>query len=178
MAFVNTGRKSGFIRRNGVMRRESSWLFLNASDTGLSAAATAALIGTLNAAALALRPFTVVRTRLNWLCRSDQSAGDEIYIGNIGMSVVSDQAAAVGVTAVPTPATDLGSDMFFLLDQWIGEFNLVGTSAYDSFASRPIDSKAMRKVNEGQDLAIAVEAGLIGAGVNLAVMGRILVKLH
>jgi len=38
--------------------------------------------------------------------RSDQFVATEGYEIAIGMAVVSDQALAIGVTAVPTPFTD------------------------------------------------------------------------
>jgi len=178
MANVIVGRKSGFIRRAGVMRRATEWLFLPHSQTVQGASATAVLIASLNAAALALRPFTVVRTRLDWLCFSDQSAATENFVGNIGVAVVSDQAIAVGVTAVPTPATDLGSDLWFLHQIWHGRFELVGTSINTDSQSKEIDSKAMRKVDEGQDMAFVVEAGIGESGLATVVAGRVLIKLH
>ncbi len=164
--------------RNAPVRRESLWLFLDFSTVILGAAATANLTGSLNAAALALRPFTIVRTHLQWLCKSDQSAASESFIGNVGMAVVSDQAVAVGVTAVPTPATDRGSDLFFLHSAWPGRFDLIGTDVSQNLTHRDLDSKAMRKVDGDSDLILTTEAGLIGSGVSITVGGRILVKTH
>ncbi len=160
------------------MRRETVWFSFAFAEASLSASATAAQQYALNAAALALRPFTVVRTRMNWLCRSDQSAATETFIGNFGFAVVSDQAVAIGVTAMPTPATDLGSDLWFLIDQWIGRWELVGTDVKDNLVSQKIDSKAMRKVDIGEDIVGTVEAGIGGSGVNVLTAGRMLVKLH
>ena len=178
MANLNVGRKSGFLLRRGVMRRESLWFFVGFSTTALAASATAFLAGSLNAAALALRPFTIVRTHLRWFCKSDQSAATEQYIGNIGLAVVSDQAIAIGTTAVPTPATDQSSDLWFLHQSWIGQFNLIGSDVSSEITDKPIDSKAMRKVEDGQDLAIVIEAGIGGQGVEIGKTGRILIKLH
>jgi len=45
-------------------------------------------------------------------------------------------------------------------------------------AQYSIDSKAMRRVEEGQDLIIVAEFSAAGAGFILAVAGRILIKLH
>ncbi len=171
-------RKSGFVRRHGVMRRETVWFQFGFISTTLAASATASMGISLNAAALLLRPFTVVRTRMNWLVRSDQSAASETYIGNFGFAVVSDQAVAIGVTAVPTPATDLGSDLWFLQDQWIGRFELVGSAINEDTQARKIDSKAMRKVDIGQDIVGVTEAGIGGTGCVVQTVGRMLVKLH
>ncbi len=178
MARIFTNRKSGFIQRGGAMRRESLWIGVGRTQTTVAASATAALIGVFNAAALALRPFTIVRVRGVWLAHSDQSAASESFQGNLGYAIVSDQASAVGVTAVPTPATDLGSDMFFVHDMWPGLFDLVGSSHLSEIRPREYDSKAMRKVNDDQDLAITIEAGIGDQGCVIDNAARILVKLH
>jgi len=43
---------------------------------------------------------------------------------------------------------------------------------------KDFDSRAMRKVEEGQDLAAVVESGSISTGVVVIKSGRILIKLH
>ena len=178
MARLNLGRKTGFIQRGGAMRRETIWFDVPRTAATLAASATAALVATLGAPALALRPFTIVRTRGQLWVRSDQSAATEVFIGSLGFAVVSDQAAAIGVSAVPTPATDLGSDLWFVHEAVMGQFALIGTSVTQIVESRPFDSKAMRKVEDGQDVAQVVEAGIGGNGCIIESMGRLLVKLH
>ncbi len=167
-------------RRGAVQRRESLWLFGDPIDTTLSAASTAALISTLNAAALALRPFTLVRTRGELWVRSDQTATSEDYAASLGMCVVSDQAAAIGVTAVPTPETDRGSDLFFLYEsgqQAFTRFDATGTLGAEGLV-KSFDSKAMRKVNIDQDIAVVIETASISLGAQVMVSFRMLVKLH
>jgi len=167
------------IRGGRSQRRETMWIAFLQTSTVLSAAATANLTNALNAAALALRPFTVIRTHLEWLVISDQSAATESFTGNLAMAVVSLQASQIGVTAVPTPATDLGSDFFFLHSQWQGRFDFIGTgTANQCLCSRSIDSKAMRKVDDDSDLILVQEAGLLGSGLTSSVGGRVLIKLH
>ncbi len=178
MSNVRTSNKTGFIRRNGVLRRETVWFGIERTDATTAASATAVLSGSYNAPALELRPFTIVRTRLRYFVRSDQAAATEQFTGNLGMCVVSDQAIAVGVTAVPTPATDISSDLWFLHEIWIGQFRLDGTDYQAGLEGREVDSKAMRKVDIGQDLAITVEAGIGGLGSITTYAGRQLVKLH
>jgi len=68
----------------------------------------------LATAGLALRPFTVIRSYVSILVVSDQAAAIEKQLGAIGIVVVSEQAFAIGVTAIPTPITDAGSDLFLL----------------------------------------------------------------
>ncbi len=71
MANLRVGRRSGRVFRGGRQVRESLWFNALELTTTLAAASTAVLVGTLSAAALALRPFTVVRTRGNITVHSD-----------------------------------------------------------------------------------------------------------
>ncbi len=180
MAFVSRSRKSGFINRGGVARRESLWLFWDTSESTLSGAPTAVLTNQLNAAALALRPFTIVRTRGIFFARSDQLVANESYIGDLGFAVVSDQASAIGVTAVPTPLTDKGSDLFFVYEQIHGRIQVAsgaGTGVPTNLGlMRTFDSKAMRKVEGDQDVISTVENEIQGCVVTLS--ARMLIKLH
>jgi len=160
------------------MRRQTAWVFVAETNSTIAGATTALLIGTANAALLALRPFTIVRTRGFLHVHSDQEAASENYGGSIGYSVVSDQAVAIGITAVPTPTTDRGSDLFFVYESlWS---RLVVTPAGTGVGAVFIqyDSKAMRKVEDGQDLAVVIEtASIVSSGVFLH-GARILIKLN
>jgi len=178
MANISRSRKSGFTLRSGVMRRETFWIGVGISANALASANSAALINSASAGLLAVRPFTIVRTRGNWVVRSDQLAASEDLSVGIGYAVVSDQATAIGVSAVPTPFTDIGSDMFFVYEQWLQSFRLntaVGTEAYNSVS---YDSKAMRKVNDGQDIVTVIENSGVSAGSNVVNSGRMLIKIH
>ena len=177
MANISRSRKSGVFIRGGVARRETLWFSFPMVSSTLGASGTAVFQASLNAAALALRPFTIVRSRFNWLCVSDQNAATEQFVGNFGMCVVSDQAIAIGITALPTPATDLGSDLWFLHQSWIGQFQL-NAAGMLSEGPKDIDSKSMRKVVDGQDIAAVVEAGIGLSGVVVRTVGRMLIKLH
>jgi len=161
-----------------TVRRETEWIGILPTQTILDNAS--ALIVSLNAAALALRPFTVIRTHLEVLTQSDQSIATENYIGALGAAVVSDQAASIGVTAVPTPETDDSSDLFFVHQYMLGGFDFKdGTGFQSGVGDRyQIDSKAMRKVNGDQDIVIVLEGATLGDGMLFTVAGRMLLKLH
>jgi len=176
MANIRTARRSGLVLRGGSNRRSTLWFFMPTSVVTIAAASTATLGFTLNAAALALRPFTIVRSRYQWHCRADVVTGGENWGGAIASAVISDQASAIGVTAVPTPITDQGSDLFFMYDQAYGRFG--GTQVEEVGLFQQIDSKAMRKVEEGQDLGVMFETpSFVNSMVN-AFGGRLLIKLH
>jgi len=170
-------RKSGFIRRNNRMVRETVWIGSNFLSNTLSTG-SATLLQSLNAAALLLRPFTVVRTRgrLNYF--SDQSATSESSLGAYGHAVVSDQATAIGVTAIPTPVTDDGSDLWYVFESLMFDFNFGDATGFQQ-APPPMtfDSKAMRKVDIGQDVVIVAEQSS-AVGAILQSHFRLLAKLH
>ena len=120
---------------------------------------------------------TVVRTRGSWWVDTDQVSGTESYLAAMGMAIVSAQAAAIGVTAVPTPITDEFSDLFFVYDVLGGRFNF-GTAA--SFAqtgvTKEFDSKAQRKVSEDETLIVTLENSF-SVGLNYWLKFRLLFKL-
>ena len=180
MALVHTSSKSGFIRRSGGRRRESLWFSIPAVRTTDAAAGAATIISSLTVAALSLRPFTIVRTRMEILAVSDQTGAVEDYQAGIGLAVVSDQAVAAGITAVPLPFSDLGSDLWFAIELIFGQFVFVsGIGFQDSTGvHRTLDSKAMRKVEDGQDIIITSEASALSDGYTVVTAGRMLVKLH
>ncbi len=182
MANIRTARRSGLVLRGGTNRRATTWIPLEAGRAVMGGAQTAILVAALSAGALALRPFTIVRTRGFWHVRSDQVAATEVYGCSLGKCVVSDQAVAIGVTAVPTPDTDMGSELWFVHESMYSEI-FVGAAPSqigDNGLSSQYDSRAMRKVEEGQDVITVMETGTALASVSAIVtnVDRLLVKLH
>ena len=162
-----------------AQKRLTSWFeFLPRTDVLTATGGT--IIFSLNTAALALRPFTIVRTRFLVSIVSDQLGADEIQIGAYGMAVVSDQAVAVGVTAVPTPITDMGSDLWFVHQMCYNDFQFVSGVGFHSDGAHQyeIDSKAMRKVDIGQDLVVVAEVAGASSGAAFVSGGRMLVKVN
>ena len=173
-------RFSGF--RNRMIRsgRKTFWLSGAHIQTTMAAANTAVLVSSLNAAALALRPFTIVRSRGFWTLTSDQTAATEGQSVAHGLIVVSDQAVAIGVTAVPTPVVDDGSS-WHVLDAAATRFTFISGVgvAFNTMPERyVIDSKAMRKVEEGQDLIQVVATSGVSSGAIVHTYMRTLIKLH
>ena len=171
-------RKSGFVRRNGVMRRETMWLGATFTVNTLASTNAVALTASLDTAELALRPFTVVRVRGGMHVRSDQTGASEAFGVQMGLCVVSDQAVAIGVTAVPTPDTDQASDAWFVYEQYLSRFEFISGVGVDTDSGRyvPYDSKAMRKVEDGFDVIQVIECPSTSAQVSDAF--RMLIKLH
>jgi len=159
----------------GSQRRKTLWLGgVPVPAFNTLASASSVLISSLNAAAKALLPFTVVRT-VGWFSiRSDQQAAIEDFAGAFGQCIVTEQAVAIGVTAVPTPFTDNQSEAWFI-QQIVQSSNVV--DAGGSVISMALESKAMRKVEVGFDLVGVVENPL-ATGIVISTFTRILVKLH
>ena len=165
--------------RLGAVRRETIWADIVPVVTDLGAASTAQIINTGGAALLALRPFTVIRSRGFFYVSSDQIGASEAWGASLGMAVVSDEAVAIGATAVPTPETDASSDLWFVYETTYGQFTLhTSVGAYERGVGRTYDSKAMRRVEDGQDLIIVVETPTIVSSARIQHRGRLLLKLH
>ena len=174
-------RRRDFVRGAGAIRQKrlSLWFdFQPVSATFTGAGGT--IIASLNAAALALRPFTIVRTRFLVSVISDQITASENYAGAVGVAVVSDQAVAVGVTAVPIPITDMSSDLWLMHQLFMASVQIEEASGNGAFlrsTNFEIDSKAMRKVEDGQDLVVVGELALT-SGFNITIGGRMLIKVN
>jgi len=167
-------RQGGRVHRGP--RRKSLWLQFQPTVSTVTGSGDANLVFTLNSAALALRPFTVVRTHFQVMIRSDQEAAMEQQIGAFGIAVVSDEAVAVGITAIPTPAAQLGSGLWFVNQLCFGEESRLADKALPPMHYQ-IDSKAMRKVEAGSDIVVVVET-VFSPGIVFTLGGRILVKTN
>ena len=112
---------------------------------------------------------------------SDQTAAQERWSFAFGMCVVSDQASAAGITAIPTPDIDAVSDLWFVYERMIAEFLFSDSTGEQEGAGlrKEVDSRAMRKVEEGEDVVVVVENGATTSnGAICVVAGRLLIKLH
>ena len=158
--------------------RSNVWFGMRLAATTISSGAT--LLQVLNAAALALRPFTIIRTRLAISYTSDQAAVSESQQGVFSMQVVTSSASAAGVGSIPTPLTDTDADFFvyqpifqdFVFLSSVGILENVGQGSFTV-----VDSKAMRKVGVDDDVVQVLEQQS-ALGTVVAIEGRMLVKLH
>ena len=118
---------------------------------------------------------TVRRTRGRFFVTSDQSAAQESQLGAFGMIVVTDVAAAIGITAIPGPVTEANDDGWFV---W---FPIMQRSS-DQTQSRSgweyeFDSKAMRRVEEGSQIAVMYESASASAGAEIVTGFSLLTSL-
>ncbi len=163
----------------GVRRREMLWIPTPPLVSTI-ALGSKQFHAQLNAAALALRPFTVVRTRGYMFLKSDQAANTENQFITFGVIVVTDVASGIGVTAIPGPVTDPESD-FFVYESLAAAIQVVSAASVFSIGvGKELDSRSMRKVDNGDDIVLMSETPATGIseGVEFRLTQRMLVKLH
>ena len=143
--------------------------------------ASVQIVGSLSAAALALRPFTILRTRMVLLFSSDQAGVSERPNGGYGHIIVTDAASAIGATAVPDPSSTTGNPEadWYVHTQLVVDFQFLSAVGFDGAAGMryDIDSKAMRKVGPDDDQML-VSSMDAGTGAILYTGGRQLIQLH
>jgi len=122
---------------------------------------------------------TVLRTRGLFSYMSDQSAAIESQIGAVGIGVVSEQAASVGITAVPFPATDASWGGWLWHSYFQSRLEFLSATGFDPNMAHNIviDSKAMRKVGENERLVVVVQ-NVSAFGIRVLSNIRILSKVH
>jgi len=123
---------------------------------------------------------TLVRTRgfFRISLTAATAAGDG-YVGAVGIGIASNQAFAVGATAVPLPVDENAAESWV----WHQEFAIIAPDVTSVDARSmdfhvQIDSKAMRKVGANEILYMALQATETGTAVAEAVANsRMLFKL-
>jgi len=102
----------------------------------------------------------------------------ETAFGSFGMGAFNDTAVALGVTGLPGPNTDTDADWFVHQGMTV-QFDFLSSVGFYSDGGHhyTIDSKAMRKILPDEDVAIQMELGS-AVGAEIAIFGRLLIKLH
>ena len=175
--------------RTTSQRRKNAWVAgVGSNQAGQSVSATGKA-GVSLGAGINVDGLTLVRTRgeFQMYLESASSAGAG-FIGAVGLAVVTDQAFNVGITAIPGPVTESNFDgwLYHRFFSVIAGGIIDGGAAADhdqvnamSAAVRvEIDSKAMRKVKEGETIVGIMEFTEIGTAVARFFMdSRMLFKL-
>jgi len=123
---------------------------------------------------------TIIRTRGLLTYGSDQEAVTEGVNAAFGIGVVSEQAATVGITAVPHPGTDAAWDgwMYHTYMATIARIVTAASVDFNAVVQHVIDSKAARKVSENDRLVIVVENMSSSTGMLMSNSERLLSKIH
>ncbi len=118
---------------------------------------------------------TVRRTRGRFMVVSDQVSFVEDHLGAMGMMIVNDVAAGIGITAIPGPVTEAGDDGWFVWEPLVAcsQMNPTATSSgigsgSMAMCSFEFDSKAMRRVEEGFQMVMVVENASSSTGFKFA----------
>ena len=160
----NLGR-SVPLRRN---RRRTGW---SAGPSGLLTltAAGQQAFGTTSIAALDGLTLARIRGELLLQLTSDAATADGFNQIAVGICDVSENAAGIGITAIPHPLADIDWDGWIW--HWVGSIvDNAGGDAVGSGARVVIDNKSMRKTPESNVLV-----GVLGAGVEI---GTAIVKVN
>ena len=175
-------RSSRFPLRNRTARRKSTWVIGPIAADALSAVATPVLWSTGTQALQS--GLTIVRFRgqiLFSLKTTNQTAGG--FVGAVGIGIANENAFNAGIGSVMTPVSDIDWDGWLYHQIFTVLSNTAtiadGANAVGVSMRMEIDSKAMRKINEGDILFGAIEANLEAGAATLQVnaMTRFLVKL-
>jgi len=154
-------RRSGFRGRTG--RSPTNWAGFTAADATV-ADATKQIVGSVIPLAGSSHE-TVVRIVGDWNVTGAGVAGPVV----IGALVVTDAAFAAGAASIPGPITDLNDDVWM----FISSVARGGVSV--THIERQFDSRAMRKVDEGNSLVFMIE-NQTGANIGFTMFVRILAK--
>ena len=160
--------------------RTKIWIGWGVGVTSLTGS-TIHLVFTYSAAVLLLRPFTILRTRGEIVYESDQIAGSETPFGTFAEIIVTENAAGLGVTALPDPDVTAGDpdSPWFNVQTCAVRVEVADATGFDGDFGHhySIDSKAMRKVGPNDDSA-AMFSQQATVGAKIITQGRQLIQLH
>ncbi len=163
-----------------AQRRKTLWLEWDIQTDFTVLAFNTKLLNTgLNAAALAFRPFTIVRVISDLFVGSDQVAAIEFPFGAVGVTVVTDEAVAAGAASIPGPYTNSSSDWLFH-EYFAADVRFISGAGteFNTLRHQHSDQKAMRKVDVGSDMITVVENTSSADGLAFIWSLRILIKLN
>ena len=143
-------------RRSGGRRADYTWILGTGHVNGLSTTQAFDSMTTV------LRSSTLVRTRGEIHVGMDPGAIDDTMVVGVGLIVATDQAIAAGAASLPSPIDDGDADWL-----WHGLFGLhaativSGDDWIGQSSRREIDSKAMRKVKQNDNLVVVYDSSVL-----------------
>jgi len=161
--------RSRTFRPRSSSRPNRSWGGLAFATYTTVGAASKVLLGSLTLSNPGIDE-THLRTVGVLSVRSDQKVASEDMLGAIGMILVSDQALATGITAIPGPTTDIADDGWLFYQPIVQTFEFVSSVGFDSQGAVQyhFDSKGKRIVHDGVSIAlVAQNSGSTGWAVGV-----------
>ncbi len=175
MANIRGRRSFAGARRGG--RKLGSWSFVTSGTSWTALGAASAI---LDAFFVPLLPDqTILRVRGLLSVKSDQDAATEQINGAFGMMIVTEQATSIGVSAIPFPVTDGGDDKWFVWQPFSHALEFADATGISEPAqtSYVLDSKAMRKLDDSERIAIMIENQSAAAGIRYHYLLRVLTRI-
>ncbi len=144
-------------RRRGAARAAIQYEWTNVSDTvaSLDLAEGAAVLGVTHLVIGVAS--TIRRLRGRVFAQLDATAIDERAVIAVGLLVSTQEAMAVGITAVPEPGSDRDDNWMWtghLMVSSLAEGSVIPDALFDRLV---IDSKAQRRMRTGDVLAFVGE---------------------
>jgi len=159
-------RGSRFQRNGPTRRRKLAW-FPGPISSSTPNTASANFVQAWTTGFSFSQGLTLRRTRGNiasWLTAAT-SIGDG-YRMAFGLIQVQSEAFAIGVTALPDPRVDLEADwLYHRLWNIIRTSEVLAAAGERTFLDIEIDSKAMRKMDDGKTLVAVVAGEEVGTAV-------------
>ncbi len=111
---------------------------------------------------------------------SDQTGATEFQQGAIGMCLVTDTAAGVGIGSLPDPVTDIADDIWFMYQSWHRKFQFADATGTlgDAVQWYPFDSRAKRIIHSGEQVAVVVANANSSFGFEFALTIRVLTQVR
>jgi len=171
--------RRGLNRGNVASRRLTAWsVGVGGSAPTAFSASGSAILG--SGTVPNVEGLTLIRTRgfCELVLRTASAAG-EGYTGAIGICNVTDEAFAIGITAIPIPITNMGDDIwyyhrFFSVHAGSGAVDV--NARYEQHFE--VDSKAMRKTPVGITTVAVIQVVEQGTAIlDVSFDTRQLVKL-
>ena len=164
-------------RTGGHGRRLTDWTS-TAPEGGWSGLSASTAVIDSSFTTVSGDPETIIRSVGQFAVQTDQIAASEEPFGAVGLCVVSDEAFAIGVTAVPTPYVDADSDLWLFHQFWAtGVFFGDGTGFASLLQRYTLESKAMRRISGDQVLILVVENASVLHGCEYRLDMRLLTKV-
>jgi len=120
-----------------------------------------------------------VRTVGLLVVSSDQNfITNQIWSGAAGCCIVRESARAAGLASMPQPFIDASDDVWLWHQFFAGIIDDRADSDILTSMQIPIDSRAQRKVADGDAIVFLIEGGGESDGFDAALYVRLLLKLH
>ncbi len=105
---------------------------------------------------------------------SDQVAADEEQIGAIGICLVTDTVAGIGVASMPDPVTDVGDDIWVVHLSFAYSFQFSSATGFnpDHMHTTRFDQRAKRIMHSGQSMVVIVANASASFGFNVILQLR------